>query len=152
MSVWKHVRSLWENDKALDAIAEDLMLRYAKMRDRFSERDPNAWLAWGLSGRDGWGHAEKQELLILAAPYSIASEETATALLGLDVAVKEYPELQRVAAKKHHEIFCDCRLCDQERFLHEQMERDQSMDGRGFSCCGSGVETWNSCRSRFEGG
>jgi hypothetical protein len=26
-------------------------------------------------------------------------------LLGLDVAVKEYPELKGVAAKKHHELF-----------------------------------------------
>jgi hypothetical protein len=105
MGIWNRVRSLWESDKAVDSIAEDLMLRYAKMRDRYSERDPNAWLAWGLAGRDGWGHADKQELLVLAAPYSIASEETATALLGLDVAVKEYPELQRVAAQKHHELF-----------------------------------------------
>jgi hypothetical protein len=105
MSVWKRVRSLWESDKALDSIAEDLMLRYAKMRDRFPERDPNAWLAWGLSTRDGWGHAEKQDLLFLAAPYSIASGEKATALLTLDVAAKEYPELERVAAEKHPELF-----------------------------------------------
>lgn len=105
MSVWTRVRGLWESEKALESTAESLLLAFRKMRDRYPERDSNAWLAWGLAQRSGWGHTEKEELLVLAAPYSITPEEQATALLGLDVVAKEYPELERLVAEKHPELF-----------------------------------------------
>lgn len=104
MSVWARVRSLWENEQALESTAEGLLFSFRKVSQQYPGRDINAWLAWALAARPGWGHVEKQELLLLAAPYSITSEEQATALLALDVVLKEYPELQRIVSEKQREL------------------------------------------------
>jgi hypothetical protein len=105
MGMWNRVRTLWENDKALDSTAEELLFSLGKMSQQYPSRDLNAWLAWGLSSRPGWGTMEKQELLLLAAPCSITTQEQATALLALDVVIHEYPELERVVSEKRRELY-----------------------------------------------
>ncbi len=105
MGMWTRVRSLWENEQALDSTAEALLFSLRKMSQQYSGRDLNSWLAWAVSTRSGWGHVEKQELLLLAAPCSITSEEQATALLALDVVLQDYPELERVVSEKRPELY-----------------------------------------------
>jgi len=105
MGIWTRVRSIWENQEALESTAEALLFSYRRMRNQYAERDPNAWLAWGLSTRASFGHVEKQELLLMSASYSITDEEHATALLALTVVLHEYPELKRVVSDKQHELY-----------------------------------------------
>jgi hypothetical protein len=105
MNVWTRVRSLWESDEALESAADSLLFSLNKMCSKYPERDLNAWLAWALKQRSGWAHRTIAELLSMAAPYSILSTEQATKLLGLDVVVEEYPELKRIAAEKHQELY-----------------------------------------------
>lgn len=105
MAVWTRIRSLWENEGALTSTAEALLFRFKKMQEQYPERDPNAWLAWALGNQPGWGHADKLELLSLAAPYSITEPEQATGLLALDVVAKEYPELGRAISEKHAQLY-----------------------------------------------
>jgi len=105
MGIWTRVRSIWENQEALDSTAEALLFGFRRMREEYPERDPNAWLAWGLATRAGFGHLEKQELLMMGAPYSIAEEELATGLLALTVVLKEYPEMKHVVAEKQQELY-----------------------------------------------
>jgi hypothetical protein len=105
MSIWTRVRSLWESEKALDSAADSLLFSFKRMSSQYPERDPNAWLAWAIANRPGWGHHEKQELLLMAAPYAITPAEQATALLGLDTVVEEHPELSRLASEKHRELY-----------------------------------------------
>jgi len=105
MGIWTRVRSIWENQEALESTAEALLSAFRRVRDEYPERDPNAWLAWGLSTRPSFGHVEKQDLLIMSAPYSIADEEHATGLLALSVVLQEYPEMKHVVAEKQHELY-----------------------------------------------
>lgn len=105
MGIWTRVRSLWENEEALASTAEALLSGLKKERDQYPQRDPNAWLAWALSARSGWGHIEKQDLLLQAAPSSILEEEQATALLALSVVSREYPEMNRVIAETQQELY-----------------------------------------------
>lgn len=105
MGVWTRVRSLWENDQALQTVADELMFGFKKMREQYPSRDINAWLAWSLARRKGWVDRNKEELLLIAAPYSITSEDQATALLALDVVSVDYPELQRVVDEKTPELY-----------------------------------------------
>ena len=77
MGMWNRVRTLWENEQALESTAEDLLFNLGKVSQQYPGRDLNAWLAWGLSNRPGWGTMEKQELLLLAAPCSITTQEQA---------------------------------------------------------------------------
>jgi len=105
MGIWTRVRSIWENQEALNSTAEALLISFRRMRDEYPERDPNAWLAWGLATRSGFGHVEKQDLLILSASYSIVDEERAASLLALSVVLQEYPELKHVIAERQHELY-----------------------------------------------
>jgi len=105
MGVWTRVRSLWENDQALQTVADELSFGFKKMREQYPSRDTNAWLAWSLASRNGWTQRDKEELLLIAAPCSITTEDQATALLALDVVSVDYPELQRVVDDKTPELF-----------------------------------------------
>lgn len=75
MGIWDRLRSIWENNAALDATDDSLGAGFTRNRQKFPERDANYWLAAGLSDRPKWGHVERVELLMMAAPASITAPD-----------------------------------------------------------------------------
>ena len=103
--VWKRVRSLWENEKAFESTTESLMVGYRRNRQKYPERDLTFWLAWSVADRPKWGHVEKEQLLMMAAPSSITEPAHATRLLTLSVVSEEYPELNRLIGERQQELY-----------------------------------------------
>jgi len=125
MGIWTRVRSLWENEQALQATAEALQAGYKRAEIRFPERDPNEWLACALADRPNWGHVEKEQLILRAAPASITAADHATALLSLSVVLREYPELSRVVGEKQQELYLPIDFAIRNgTFLHQWQNKN----------------------------